>query len=118
MGIVSLEGMEFFARHGFYEAERQLGNRYSVDVSVETDFTAAVRGDELSGTVNYEELYRIVQAEMETPSKLLEHLAGRIAHRIRLAFPGIKATEVSISKYNPPVGGVCYRSRICLRNHY
>jgi dihydroneopterin aldolase len=35
-GTVSLEGMAFFARHGFYEEERTLGNRYEVDIAVET----------------------------------------------------------------------------------
>jgi dihydroneopterin aldolase len=80
-GTVSLEGMAFFARHGFYEEERTLGNRYEVDIAVETPLGNAATNDELAGTVNYEGLYRIVREEMETPSKLLEHVAGRILER-------------------------------------
>jgi dihydroneopterin aldolase len=111
-GTVSLEGMAFFARHGFYEEERKLGNRYEVDIAVETPLHDAATNDELTGTVNYEGLYRIVREEMETPSKLLEHVAGRILERTCREFPAILSVEVSISKFNPPIGGVCERSRV------
>jgi dihydroneopterin aldolase len=114
-GTVSLEGMAFFARHGFYEEERKLGNRYEVDIAVETPLQDAASRDELTGTVNYEGLYRIVREEMETPSKLLEHVAGRILERTCREFPAIFSVEVSISKLNPPVGGVCERSRVRMK---
>jgi dihydroneopterin aldolase len=114
-GTVSLEGMAFFARHGFYEEERKLGNRYEVDIAVETPLQDAATNDELTGTVNYEGLYRIVREEMETPSKLLEHVAGRILERTCREFPAIYSVEVSISKFNPPIGGVCERSRVRMK---
>ena len=114
-GIVSLEGMAFFARHGFYEEEQKLGNRYEVDIAVETPLTDAAQRDELAGTVNYEGLYRIVREEMETPSKLLEHVASRILERTCREFSTILSVEVSISKLNPPVGGVCERSRVRMK---
>ena len=41
MGKVSLEGMEFYARHGYYEEERVIGNKYSVDVTLDVDFSEA-----------------------------------------------------------------------------
>jgi dihydroneopterin aldolase len=115
LGTVSLEGLAFFARHGFYEEERKLGNRYEVDIAVETPLENAALHDELAGTVNYEGLYRIVREEMEKPSKLLEHVAGRILERTCREFPAIHAVEVSISKFNPPVGGVCERSRVRMK---
>ena len=61
MGKVSLEGMEFYARHGYYEEERVIGNKYSVDIVLDVDFSEAVSDDKLGGTVNYEKVYEIVR---------------------------------------------------------
>jgi len=115
MGTISLEGLEFFAYHGFYDEEQKIGNKYSVDITVTTDFTEAARRDKLSATVNYEELYRITHAAMQRPARLLEHIAHTIIGEIRKKYPDVVSVEVSVSKFNPPVGGVCHRARITLR---
>ncbi len=41
---------------------------------------------------------------MAVPSKLLEHVAGRIAHRLFSDFPEIQKLQLSITKVNPPMG--------------
>ncbi len=114
MDIVALEGMEFFAYHGFYEEERKVGNRFIVDLAVTVDLKQPAQTDKLSQTVNYEVLYKIVKDEMEVPSHLLEHMAGRVLERIYEKYPNVQAVTVSIAKQNPPVGGVCRQSRITL----
>ncbi|MFN9862865.1 MAG: dihydroneopterin aldolase, partial [Bacteroidota bacterium] len=73
-GKVVLEGLEFHAYHGVYPHERSSGNKFQVDISVETVFSDSAFRDELEGTINYEDLYAIVKAEMEKPSKLLEYV--------------------------------------------
>jgi 7,8-dihydroneopterin aldolase/epimerase/oxygenase len=115
MGIISLEGIEFFAYHGYYDEEQKIGAKYSIDISVEADFDQAARKDELAFTVNYENLYRIIKEEVKIPSKLLENIARRILDRVFNEFPVIERVEISISKFNPPVGGVCNRARIFLK---
>jgi dihydroneopterin aldolase len=118
MNIVSLEGMDFFAYHGFYEEERKIGNRYTVDVSVETDFSRAAAYDELDYTVNYEIVYSIVKEEMAVSSRLLEHVGERIINRLHNAFPVIASCQVEIIKHNPPLGGLCSRARITLKRFF
>ncbi|TAE31454.1 MAG: dihydroneopterin aldolase [Cytophagales bacterium] len=115
MGTISLEGLEFFAYHGFYDEEQKIGNKYSVDITVTTDFSEAARRDKLSATVNYEELYRITADVMKRPARLLEHIGHSLIEEIRRAYPTIGAVEVGVSKYNPPVGGVCHRARITIK---
>ncbi|MDQ3393541.1 MAG: dihydroneopterin aldolase [Bacteroidota bacterium] len=115
MGIVSLEGLEFFAYHGYYDEEQKVGNKYAVDISVHIDFDMAAENDVLSGTVNYEILYKIISREMKKPSRMLENLGKRIIHSAFAAFPTITCVEISISKFNPPIGGVCQRARIKLK---
>lgn len=112
LGKVSLEGLEFHAYHGVYAHERSSGNKFEVDVLVDTQFSDSAFNDELSGTINYEDLYAIVKAEMEKPSKLLETVGHGIAQRTLSAFPEAVAVEVKISKFNPPIGGVCKKASV------
>lgn len=112
---VSLEGLEFFAYHGYYKEERKIGNKFQVDVQVFLDLQKAARFDRLGDTLNYETLYQIVSAQMKQPSKLLENIALRIIKEIRLHFTQIDSILVTVSKFNPPVGGVCHRATVTLR---
>jgi dihydroneopterin aldolase len=52
---------------------------------------------------------------MLTPSRLLENIAFRIIERTYELYPEVEWVEVSISKFNPPLGGICHRSKITLR---
>ncbi|MET4106567.1 dihydroneopterin aldolase [Hymenobacter sp. UYP22] len=114
MDQVALEGMEFFAFHGYYEEEQKIGNKYSVDLYIDTDLQQAGTSDELENTVNYVVLYQLVAEEMHIPARLLEHVGQRIISRVQAAFPHISGVKVSVSKYNPPFGGICFRSRVTL----
>ncbi|MCC5919581.1 MAG: dihydroneopterin aldolase [Cyclobacteriaceae bacterium] len=112
LGTISLEAMEFFAYHGFYPEERKIGNKYTVDLFVKADIINAAKDDDLNLTVNYEQLYAIVKSEMEQSTKLLESLVYRMAHRILKELDAVYEVEVQLSKHNPPIGGVCARSKL------
>ncbi|OON69056.1 dihydroneopterin aldolase [Hymenobacter sp. CRA2] len=115
MGQIALEGLEFFAFHGYYDEEQKIGNKYGVDLRVRTNLYRAGSTDHLSETVNYEVLYRVVAEEMQAPARLLEHLAHRIIDRVMHEFGHVRWVEVSVSKFNPPVGGICQRARVTLK---
>jgi 7,8-dihydroneopterin aldolase/epimerase/oxygenase len=114
VGTVALEGIEFFAYHGVLDEEQKIGNKFSIDIVITTDFLEAAQTDKLSGTVNYEEVYRIISQVMQTRARLLEHIALKIIQNIRQVYSNVDKIEVSVSKFNPPVGGVCARSKITL----
>jgi len=114
MGRIALEGLEFHAFHGVYPHERESGNWFEVDIAVETDFSKAARQDDLSGTVNYEVLFRMVKDEMEQPSKLLETVAGKIVDDIMRDFPDVLSVDFKISKLNPPIGGKCKKASVSI----
>lgn len=114
-GRITLKGIKFKAFHGVYEEERKKGNSFEVDVSVFTDFSNdALSGDDLTGTLDYELLYKYVAEEMDTSSYLLEHVAYRIANRLIKEFPSINKTEITVSKFNPPIGGPCDKTEVSL----
>lgn len=112
MGLVKLEGMEFFAYHGYYDEEQKIGNKYNVDLSIHLDLLRPAQSDKLGDTINYEELYKVIRDEMKVPSRLLEHIAYRVCDKILEVFPLIKEIEISISKFNPPLGGICKSATI------
>jgi len=87
------------------DEEAAIGGRFSVDVEVSGDFTEAVSTDDLSNTVDYVVVHRIVRSEMAKRSRLIEHVAGRILKSMRTAFSQINSCTVTITKYNPPVNG-------------
>jgi len=118
MGVISLEGLRFHGFHGYYEEERKLGNTFLVDISIEVDILHASVDDDLSKTVNYEEVYAIVKEEMKIPSKLLEHLIYRIQGKLENQFPQMKGLEICISKLNPPIGGICERATVSIKKAY
>ncbi len=106
MGKVSLEGIEFHAYHGIFSEETKLGNRFTVDIHVETDFSNAMLNDDLKATVDYGKLYQIAKSHMQEPVKLLEHLAHLMIKDITAVFPRIDRVTIAIKKHNPPLGGV------------
>lgn len=105
MGIIEIEGMEFYAFHGHFEVEQKIGTRFLVDVKIETDLTKAAQSDQLTDTLNYQEVYDLIKKEMGIVSSLLEHVGGRILTGLKTQFPEIEKATVKISKMNPPMGG-------------
>src|SRR5262249_1019277 len=113
-GKVALEGLEFHAFHGVYPHERNSGNWFEVDISVETDFSDGAAQDELAGTVNYETLFQIIKLEMEQPSKLLETVAEKIVRDVLTQLPAVIQVDLKISKINPPIGGKARKASITI----
>lgn len=101
---IYLRNVRFHAFHGVLPQERIVGNDYLVNLVLDYDFSSAMKTDDLQGTLNYAEVYQKVREEMAVPSKLLEHVAGRIAHRLFSDFPEIQKLQLSITKVNPPMG--------------
>lgn len=102
---IYLRNVRFHAFHGVLPQEGIVGNDYLVNLVLDYDFSSAMKTDDLQGTLNYAEVYQKVREEMAVPSKLLEHVAGRIAHRLFSDFPEIQRLQLSITKVNPPMGG-------------
>lgn len=95
---VRLRGLEVFGRHGVHAAERELGQRFVVDLDLELADARAAATDDLADTVDYAALADAVAGLVAgSPVALLERLAGLIADRA-LAEPGVAAVEVTVRK--------------------
>ena len=113
-GVLSVEGMAFYSYHGCLPEESKIGSKYFVDVEIEGDFSKTINQDELQNTFDYSTIYYVVKKEMEVPSKLIEHVAGRIANALKQKLFGMQKLIVTVTKINPPVNGNIAQSKIKL----
>ena len=105
MGIIQLNNIRLFSNHGCLEEEAKIGSEYRVDVEIKANLKKSAQTDELSDTVDYVHLNRIVKEEMAIRSKLLEQVAQRILNRFFKELKMIKKAKVAVAKINPPIGG-------------
>ena len=104
---IFLSGVRFYAFHGVMAQETKVGGEFLVDLRVGYPIADAMQSDDVNDTLNYAELYELVKREMEIPSKLLEHVAGRIVKAIGEQFPKVSSIHLKITKKNPPMGADC-----------
>ena len=96
---ILLEGMVFFGRHGTLSAERELGQRFVVDLELRCDLRAAGMSDDLTKTVDYSEVYRLAREIVEGPPVgLTETVAERIAAAVLGRYPQVEAVRVKVAK--------------------
>ena len=114
MGIIEIEGMEFFAFHGCFKEEQIIGTKFIVDLQIDVDTSVSEVSDRLADTTDYVGLYQCVKMEMEQKSHLLEHVAGRIISRLYDTYETIEKAKVKISKLNPPLGGQIQKVSVTL----
>ncbi|XP_050226710.1 dihydroneopterin aldolase 2-like [Mercurialis annua] len=101
-----LRGLKFHGFHGVKPEERTLGQKFVVDVDAWMDLGSAGNSDQLSDTISYTEIYRIVKEFVEgTPCNLLESVAQRIASTTLTKFPQISAVRVKVGKPHVAVQG-------------
>lgn len=104
MDILTLKGLRFDAKHGYYEQERLEGNQFEVDLIFRLDLAPAGTSDELEQTLDYQAAEKIVKQVMEGPSvKLIETLAHRIGRQLFETFPAVQQLEVYVRKLHPPI---------------
>ena len=106
--------MNFFGYHGTLPAERDLGQRFVVDVELHCDLRAAGLADDLTQTVDYSEVYQQVRAIVEgPPAGLTETVAERIAAAVLERHARVEAVRVRVAKPNVRLdGGVLAGSAI------
>ena len=98
--------MEFYGYHGVLPEENRLGQRFIVDLIVETDLKKAGVTDNLEESISYVDLYGICKDVVEgKPYKLIETVAHQISDRILVQFIKVSAVQVKVIKPDPPIPG-------------
>lgn len=111
MSSIHIQGMRFRAYHGCIAEEQLSGTDFEVSVHAQLAIHTAATTDNLLDALDYCAVYEIVKDEINIPSQLIEHVAGRIYNRMKI-FNFITHCTVEISKLNPPVNGYIARATV------
>lgn len=101
--FILLNELHFHAFHGVGTQEQLVGNDFEVSLKLRTDLSRAILSDEVNDTVSYADVFQSVKEEMEIPSRLLEHVAGRIIQRLFDDYPTVDEITLTLLKRNPPM---------------
>jgi 7,8-dihydroneopterin aldolase/epimerase/oxygenase len=100
---VDLRGLSLFTHHGVSEAEREIGQRLEIDITLEVADCDAVLTDRVEDTVDYAELTDVVVlAASERSYRTLERVAHVIAERLAESFD-CESLRVRVAKPEPPL---------------
>jgi dihydroneopterin aldolase len=100
---VTLTGLEVFARHGVEEHEKETGQIFLVDATLELDLGKAGQSDDLAETVNYAEVaQRVSDVVAGERWNLIERVAERVAAEL-LADSRVHEVTVTVHKPHAPM---------------
>jgi 7,8-dihydroneopterin aldolase/epimerase/oxygenase len=103
---IEIRGIHCFGYHGVHAEERQLGQRFLIDVLLSLDLRAASSEDDLSRGADYGQVVRRTREIVEgEPSKLIETVAERVAAALLQAFDSVTGVEICVHKPNAPIAG-------------
>jgi len=101
---IELKGLRVRGYHGVHPEERRDGQLFGIDVTIETDVSAAASNDDLAQTIDYSAVAKQVAAIVAgQPVDLIETLAVRLAEAC-LDHPGAGAVEIAVHKPQAPLG--------------
>ncbi len=117
MGKIRLNNMIFYAHHGYYQAERELGQKFQVDIELEADFSRAIQTDSLQDAINFEAIYQKVHNIFSSYKfTLLETLADKIAQEILHSFTA-SSCLIRVRKPQVPLNGFLDNVEIEILRH-
>jgi|AntAceMinimDraft_16_1070373.scaffolds.fasta_scaffold52955_2 dihydroneopterin aldolase len=99
---IEICGIELIGFHGYYDAERTKGNRFSIDLRAEGDFYTSCSSDRLEETIDYSQMVQVVRDVNRARNHLLiESFADEIANAMLERFPRMQKIAVRVEKLHP-----------------
>jgi dihydroneopterin aldolase len=94
---IYLNDLIFNGFHGVYPSEKKIGNTFKLDLRIQlTPTTKTI--DQLEQTIDYVQVYALIQKIMVVPTPLLETIVTNIADQILAAHPMAESVYVKITK--------------------
>ncbi len=103
--IICIKDLEIFARHGVFEEEQRLGQKFLVSCGISVDAAKAAAEDDIAYSADYGAVCRSIERfNRDNTFKLIETAAKKTAQMILDEFPLVKAVKIEIKKPWAPIG--------------
>ena len=106
MAKIRIHNMMFYGFHGVYEYEREQGQKFYIDVEVETKDDKVAETDALSDGVDTAAIYDLVKDVTENKRfQMLLTLGAHIGDRIIAKYSHFASVKTTIRKPSVPISG-------------
>ena len=113
---ITLKSLSVHARHGYYDEEREKGNRFEIDLTATGKFRSSSAANDLTKTFDYEKAEQTVLEVINGRSeKLIETLCQKIGDKLFNDFTHIDSLSVTVRKLNPPIKSPAAFAEITMR---
>lgn len=104
MDSLRIKDLVVFANHGVFAAEKELGQKFVLDLNLTYDMTKAALTGDLAQSVHYGDLAQQVTTWFSATSyDLIEAAAYELVEKIFTHYPLVQALEVTVKKPWAPV---------------
>ena len=106
MEKVRICNMMFYGFHGIYEYEREQGQKFFIDVEVETKDDTVADSDDLKDGVDTAAIYDMVKDAVENKRyHMLAALSAHVGDKLLAKYPHFKSVTTRIRKPSVPISG-------------
>ena len=106
MAKVRIHNMMFYGFHGVYEYEREQGQKFYLDVAVETKDDRMAETDDIKDGVDPAAVYDIDKDVVENKRfQMLGALSAHVGDKLLAKYPHFKSVTVNIRKPSVPISG-------------
>lgn len=103
---IIMKNMSFYGFHGVLEEEKQMGQKFYLDVILKLNLQPAGKSDNIDQTVSYALAYDVIKFQCEENKyQLIESLAENISNDLFSTFDRIEEVEIEVRKPAAPVRG-------------
>ena len=103
--FLKIENIKLWSRVGVLEGERKLGQLFSLDILLWTDFEKCTENDDIKKTVDYSKLVQILKDQSKKIYCFtIEKYSNAILEIIDQEF-NLSKIKIILTKCNPPITG-------------
>lgn len=106
MDKIILNRLSFYGYHGLFQEEKQLGQRFLVDATLNVNLKKAGKKDDMQQSIDYGAAFTLIEQIVTGDSKnLIEAVAEEIAATLLNHFPSLQSCVIKVTKPDPPISG-------------